>query len=303
MTTAIPIDPTDADSMPDIADMMDEYAEQHRQAGRGRMDAAEHALARGELAIASEWAWDAAAAFVKAAASQRGLPGEGYEHIAQSAYELAKETANDEIRVLFAQVLALRQNFTERWRPDEDHVRWGMKAADKIMSIMESIPPPKDRPLYRIQQANGDWIMTYIPIGEHAEQYKQTARWMMDQAEWEFRQGDLMQASEKAWGAAAHFLKAMAVLRGLNHDTHHHLSEVAETLAEETGNDEIINLFETAESLHANFYGAFKRERAVRLGLDRMQRFLDILEAIPTPPLPRITHIKQRTFRRTRADG
>ena len=301
MTTAIPTNPTDADNAADM--FMDEYAEQHRQAGRGRMDAAEQALARGELAIASEWAWDAAAAFVKAAASQRGLPDEGHVQIAQSAGELAEETGNDEIIILFDQVLALRQNFTAGWHAGEETIRMGVKAADRIMSIMESIPPPKDRPLYRIQQANGDWIMTYIPIGEHAEQYKQTGRWMMDKAEWEFRQGDLMQASEKAWGAAAHFLKAMAVLRGLNHNSHHHLVEVAEALAEETGNDEIILLFHTAESLHANFYGASMRERAVRLGLDKMQRFLDILEAIPTPPLPRITHVQQRTFRRTRADG
>ena len=301
MTTAIPTNPTDEDSAADM--FMDEYAEQHRQAGRGRMDAAEQALARGELVLASEWAWDAAAAFVKAAASQRGLPDEGHVQIAQSAGDLAEETGNDEIIILFDQVLALRQNFTAGWCADEYSIRMGVKAADKIMAIMESIPPPKDRPLYRIQQANGDWIMTYIPIGEHAEQYKQTGRWMMDKAEWEFRQGDLMQASEKAWGAAAHFLKAMAVLRGLNHHSHHHLVEVAEALAEETGNDEIIFLFHTAESLHANFYGASMRERAVRLSLDKMQRFLDILEAIPTPPLPRITHVQQRTFHRTRADG
>ena len=301
MTTAIPTNPPDADNAADM--FMDEYAEQHRQAGRGRMDAAEQALARGELVRASEWAWDAAAAVVKAAASQRGLPDEEYDHIAQSAGELAKEMGNDEIIILFDQVLALRQNFTERWHAGEDHIRMCVKAADRIMSIMESIPPPKDRPLYRIQQANGDWIMTYIPIGEHAEQYKQTGRWMMDKAEWEFRQGDLMQASEKAWGAAAHFLKAMAVLRGLDHHTHHHLVEVASALRKETGNDDIVRLFRTAESLHANFYEGSMDEDDVRLGLDDMQRLLDILEAIPTPPLPRITHVPQRTIHRTRTDG
>ena len=145
--------------------------------------------------------------------------------------------------------------------------------------------------------------MTYIPIGEHAEQYKQTGRWMMDKAEWEFRQGDLMQASEKAWGAAAHFLKAMAVLRGLNHGSHHHLAQVAAALRKETGNDEIVTLFHTAESLHANFYEGRMDEDVVRLGLDKVQRLLDILEAIPTPPLPRITHVLQRTIHRTRADG
>ena len=307
MTTAIPIDPTNpmdaGGAMDGAGAFMDEYAEQHRQVGRGRMDAAERELERGELALASEWAWDAAAAFIKAAASQRGLPDEGHIQIAQSAGALASETANDEILILFDQVFALRHYFVDMWRADEYHVRMGVEAADKIIAILESAPPPADRPLYRIQQANGDWIMTYIPIGEHAEQYKQTGRWMMDKAEWEFRQGDLMQASEKAWGAAAHFLKAMAVLRGLNHDSHHHLVQIAGKLRKETGNDDIVLLFNTAESLHVNFYAARLDEDLVRLGLDKVQELLDILEAIPTPPLPRITHVQQRTFHRTRADG
>lgn len=304
MTTAIPIDPANADGAMDGAGaFMDEYAEQHRQVGRGRMDAAERELERGELALASEWAWDAAAAFIKAAASQRGLPDEGSIQIAQSADALASETANGEIRDLFAQVFALRHYFVEGWRADEDHVRMGVEAADKIIAILETAPPPADRPLYRIQQANGDWIMTYIPIGEHAEQYKQTGRWMMDKAEWEFRQGDLMQASEKAWGAAAHFLKAMAVLRGLAHHSHGHLVQMAGILRKETGNDDIVLLFKVAEGLHANFYEGHMDEDDVRLCLDKMQSFLDILEAIPPPPLPRITHVPQRTFHRTRADG
>ena len=145
--------------------------------------------------------------------------------------------------------------------------------------------------------------MTYIPIDEHAEEYKQTGRWLMDRAEWEFSQGDLIQASEKAWGAGAQFLKALATQRGWGHESHQHLGQVADRLADETGNSEISILFDRAESLHANFYEAYRSEASVRMGIDAMQEYLDILEAVPPPETPaRKGHAKKRTFFRTRAD-
>ncbi len=113
--------------------------------------------------------------------------------------------------------------------------------------------------------------MTYIPVEEVAEEYRQTGRWLMDRAEWEFDRGDLVQASEKAWGAAAQFLKVLATQRGWGHESHQHLGQVADKLAAETGNPEISILFDRAESLHANFYEAYRSEASVRLGIDAMQ--------------------------------
>ena len=145
--------------------------------------------------------------------------------------------------------------------------------------------------------------MTYIPVEEHAEEYRQTGRWMMDRAEWEFSQGDLMQASEKGWCAAAQFLKALATQRGWGHESHAHLGQVADRLAEETGIAEIADLFDRAESLHANFYEAHRTEAPVRRGLDAMRRYLDILEAVSPPETPpRKPYIRQRFFHRTRSD-
>ena len=145
--------------------------------------------------------------------------------------------------------------------------------------------------------------MTYIPVGEHAEEYKQTGRWLMDRAEWEFSQGDLIQASEKAWGAVAQFLKALATQRGWAHETHQHLGQVADRLANETGDAEISNLFDRAESLHANFYEAHRSEAAVRRGMDAMQNYLDILGIVPPPETPaRKSRTRKRTFHRTRVE-
>ena len=282
---------------------IDEHAEDYKQAGRLFMERAEWDFARGDLVRASEGAWEAAAQFVKAAAAQRGWGHEDHILIAQSAGELRAETGNDDIVRLFSAAASLRANFQGGGYISEDDVRLGMDCVHELISILEEIPPPKDRPRYWIRHANGDWIMTYIPLDEHAEEYKQTGRWFMDQAEWEFERGDLLQASEKAWGAAAQFLKALATQRGWGHESHQHLGQVANKLALETGNNEIITLFDVASGLHSNFYAAFKDENAVRWGLDEMHRFLDILESIPQPEPPRIGYAKQRTFHRTRADA
>ena len=42
----------------------------------------------------------------------------------------------------------------------------------------------------------------------------------LDQAVEEYRRGDLLQASEKAWGAVSHYVSAMSVERGWPAKTH-----------------------------------------------------------------------------------
>ena len=131
--------------------------------------------------------------------------------------------------------------------------------------------------------------MTYVHVEAFAEEYRQTGRWMMDRAEWEFAQGDLIQASEKGWNAAAQFLKAIATQRGWGHESHAHLAQVANRLADDMGNPEIADLFSTAKSLRANFYGGYRSEAAVRQNLDAIQRYLDILATVPPPATVDVT--------------
>ena len=54
-----------------------------------------------------------------------------------------------------------------------------------------------------------------------------TSRRLLEQAEREYRAGDVLQASEKGWGAAAHAVKAIAEERGWEHDRHGHLVRAA----------------------------------------------------------------------------
>ena len=64
--------------------------------------------------------------------------------------------------------------------------------------------------------------------------------------------GDLLQASEKAWGAAAHAVKAVAEKRGWEHSGHRELFRVIGNMAVETGQPEMRRLFHVANSLHSN---------------------------------------------------
>ena len=87
-----------------------------------------------------------------------------------------------------------------------------------------------------------------------AQEYQATSSTLFDQARLELESGDLIQASEKYWGAAAQSLKAIAQNRGWEHNSHAHFYRIVRTLIDETGDDELFDLFNAANLLHSNFY-------------------------------------------------
>ena len=147
-------------------------------------------------------------------------------------------------------------------------------------------------------------VRSFVPRTEFAEEFRHTGRQLLEHAEQEFQKGDLLQASEKTWGAVHQFLKAAATERDWGHDTHSHVRQVAQNLAVETGNLEISDLFDTAEALHANFYQAHMDADTVGRKMDKMKRYIDILSAVPLPDAsPQKTHLRGRPFFRNRSDS
>ena len=65
---------------------------------------------------------------------------------------------------------------------------------------------------------------------------------------------DLVQTSEKLWGAAALAVKMVAAKRGLKLEAHRSLWDFVSRLSRESGDEEIITFFHVANSLHRNFY-------------------------------------------------
>ncbi len=146
-------------------------------------------------------------------------------------------------------------------------------------------------------------MTTLTTLDEVAEEYIETSGRLLRQADAEFEKGDLLQASEKAWGAVSQYLKAMATQRGLPHRVHRELRLVANDLVEETGQRRIGELFGLAESLHANYYEAWMPEREVRDRIDDMKELIGILGAVPQPEGAPKRPVRRRAFIRDRGDG
>ena len=110
--------------------------------------------------------------------------------------------------------------------------------------------------------------------------YRLGSRAMMAQSRNELGQGDLQQASEKGWGAAAQMMKAVAQARGWEHSRHRHLHQIASHLRAETGDRDIYRLFAIANTLHENFYENQMATQDIDEALQDIERLLDKLEAI-----------------------
>lgn len=117
-------------------------------------------------------------------------------------------------------------------------------------------------------------------MNESAATYASRGRVFLAQAEEELSREDLPQASEKGWGAAAQFAKAVAEERGWPHGQHRQLFGVVRRLSDEVGERDLQVHFGLASDLHANFYEGFLGQEDVLFHLEHVNQFVDRLEEI-----------------------
>ena len=110
--------------------------------------------------------------------------------------------------------------------------------------------------------------------------YQHKSRYFLAQAREELATGDLAQASEKGWGAAAQMVKAIAEQRGWDHRGHAQLFRAVDILANETGDDDIDRLFKVASALHVNFYEDWSSAASIARGLEDIARLVSKLEPL-----------------------
>ena len=113
---------------------------------------------------------------------------------------------------------------------------------------------------------------------QEALTYRERSQGFLVKAWEELEAGDLEQASEKGWGAAAVMVKAVAEARGLEHEKHGHLFGVVRVLARETSDRELRGLFHVANGLHRNFYENWLDTDDVAEGLEDVERFVEKIE-------------------------
>ena len=123
------------------------------------------------------------------------------------------------------------------------------------------------------------------------------SREYMARAEDYLRQGDLKQASEKSWGAAACALKSIAEQRGWLHQSHALLNDISGQIVDELGRDDLRNLFAVARTMHQNFYEDWFQEDEVEHGVNTVKAYLSQLEAV-SPQLPASFAVETRAQRR-----
>ena len=95
-------------------------------------------------------------------------------------------------------------------------------------------------------------------------------------------QGDLHQASEKGWGAAAHMVKAVAIAQSWEYERHSDFSQVL-NLAYLATNDERIRLLRgIPNELHGNYYRRKRHSDGGMVGrdLERTAEMLALLQPL-----------------------
>ena len=107
-----------------------------------------------------------------------------------------------------------------------------------------------------------------------------TSREFLARARAYLAEDDLLQASEKGWGATARMVKAVAESRGWSHNTHRDLHAVIRRLVGQTGDPDIRVTFNAAGALHQNFYEGWLEREDVEADLAQVAELVEKLDAL-----------------------
>jgi hypothetical protein len=111
---------------------------------------------------------------------------------------------------------------------------------------------------------------------ERAEFHRSLAEKLLREAEELLARGDYVQASEKAWGAAAQMVKAVAAKAGKELKSHGDLWQFVLEVA--GGNDELRRLWHVANTLHQNFYEGWIPPEGVRRAVEDVKQFINMMK-------------------------
>ncbi|MFQ6120835.1 MAG: PaREP1 family protein [Methanosarcinales archaeon] len=92
--------------------------------------------------------------------------------------------------------------------------------------------------------------------------------------------GDLVQASEKLWGATALKVKMVAAKRGLKLEKHGSMWSFISKLSIESEDEDIVRFFNTANALHKNFYENEMDQRALEISAKDIEKLIEKLKRI-----------------------
>lgn len=123
-------------------------------------------------------------------------------------------------------------------------------------------------------------MMTPSAVSEHV----QLARDFLERTKVYLAEGDLHQASEKGWGAAAHIIKAVAAANAWEYEHHDHFSTVVMNARQRYRQPRLREMSRAAEALHVNYY-----KRKELLNPDLIREDISDVEQMVNVLLPFVT--------------
>jgi hypothetical protein len=111
------------------------------------------------------------------------------------------------------------------------------------------------------------------------ERHREISAQFLEHAEAELESGDPLQASEKAWGAVAHYVKSVAKERGWPDGSHRDISDNARRLMHLTSDpDGYGRMFQAINALHVNFYEEHLHDDDVRRSIADARALISAME-------------------------
>ena len=118
---------------------------------------------------------------------------------------------------------------------------------------------------------------------EESQRHAVISRDFLVKARQELENGDLLQASEKAWGATAHAIKAVAEKRRWFSEADWKLRRAALIVEDELGDPSIMGSYSVARVAHFNFYLHEYTAREVERAIEAAEDFIARLEPVLVP--------------------
>ncbi len=112
------------------------------------------------------------------------------------------------------------------------------------------------------------------------QDHAMTAQDFLTASDREFAAGDVLQASEKLWGAAAHVITAVAKQRGLDHGTHRAMINSARQIADEVDDERLRSGILAAQHFHSNFYNGTMEPEDVEYARPLVHRYVALMLAL-----------------------
>jgi hypothetical protein len=115
---------------------------------------------------------------------------------------------------------------------------------------------------------------------ELVEHYQTLSEKYLAEAKQLLSKGDLVQSSEKLWGATSLSVKMVAAKRGLKLEKHGSLWDFISKLSTEREDEDLITSFHIANSLHRNFYENQMNREALEIAAGEIDKLIAKLKGI-----------------------